>query len=185
MKYLLILLLIGCGAARPAPKDPLAVTSALELELRALAYERAGDAIRAEQYLVAAIAQGLPEDRAIDALLRICVASSRYGAALRHAERYRARHDTFEAGFMVASLEAAVGNEDAAVAELRRLVRRWPAEAAPRYALATLLDGAGEARAAATQYRAYLKLAPEGEHARPARVRLAELRRERRRARRR
>ncbi len=178
--HLFVLALVAtaaCGAApRPAPRDPLASTTAAELARRGLAYERAGDGVRAEQYLMAAVASGLPEAEVIEALLRVCVAQSRYGAALRHAERWRARHpEAWDAGLLVASLHGAIGDAERERAELEDVVARWPDAAPPRFALATVLADGGDRRRARAELRAYLALAPDGEHADAARERLRAL----------
>jgi hypothetical protein len=172
----------ACGHGRAAPpRDPLATSTAAELAGRALAYERAGDGVRAEQYLMAAIANGLPEEEAIDALLRVCLAQSRFGAALGHAERFRARHpDAWGPSYLVAALAGAIGNAERERSELERIVARWPEAAEPHFALAEILAAAGDRRGATARLRAYLALEPDGEHADSARTRLRGLTRRRR-----
>jgi regulator of sirC expression with transglutaminase-like and TPR domain len=179
---LIVIALAACGHRRPPPpRDPVASTPAAELVRRALVFERAGDGVRAEQYLVAAIDNGFPEEEAIEALLRVCIADSRFGAALRHAEAFRDRHpDAWDASYVVAALAGAIGDTARQRAELERVVARWPEQAAPHYALAEILAAAGDRRAAAARLGAYLDLAPDGEHAIAARARLRELKKRRR-----
>ena len=173
---------LACGAcAGPravAPHDPFAGTTPAELERRGLALARAGDDVRAEQYLVTAIERGLPEERAIGPLLQVCVGASRYGAALHHARHFRDHHpDAWQPGLVVVALEGAIGDADQARADLEQLVARWPAEPEPRFALAEAYADDGDRRLAAREYGRYLELAPGGAHASTARARRRQLRR--------
>ena len=67
------------GPARPTsptPGDAIRNVPADELYRRGIALGHAGDLIRAEQYLAAAIDRGYPAEQALPPLLRVCVASS-------------------------------------------------------------------------------------------------------------
>ncbi|HEY8431529.1 MAG TPA: hypothetical protein VIL20_24280, partial [Sandaracinaceae bacterium] len=94
----LALLAAACGgAARQGgapPPDPLETVTAEQLYAQGVSLGRSGDYVRAEQYLVAAIDRGYPEERALPALMAVCVEASRLTAALAYAEPFLARHPT-------------------------------------------------------------------------------------------
>jgi predicted Zn-dependent protease len=175
MRGLALCLLIGCAhATAPAPAgDPLAAISANDLFARGERYREAGDFVRAEQYVAAALERGYPEPEATSALIRICVEGSHLAAALRHARAHLVRHpDDWAMRYLVASLLHALDDDLAARSELERVVAQKPAEAKPRFLLAVVLDHLGQAPAAEAELRRYLALAPSGEHAFEASARL-------------
>jgi tetratricopeptide (TPR) repeat protein len=153
--------------AGPPPGDPLASVRASDLYRRGVALARAGDFVRAEQYLTTAIARGYPEARALPALLRVCVASSRLRAALGHAEPYRQRNpDAWSLRYLVASIYLGVGESDRARESLERVIADAPRQADPHYLLGIVLrDELGDRAEAARHFASYLALAPRGAHA--------------------
>lgn len=162
---------LGCGATSSAPRasapDPLDTISAEELFERGVRLGRAGDFIRAEQYIAAAVERGFPEERAMPALMAACVQASRLSAALGYAEPYLARHPTqWSLRLLVASIHMGLRAHDRARDELQRVLRDAPEEPAEaHYFLGVLhrdaLDGMDTARA---HFRRYLELAPDGAH---------------------
>lgn len=153
--------------AGPPPGDPLASVRGSDLYRRGVALARAGDFVRAEQYLTTAIARGYPEARALPALLRVCVASSRLRAALGHAEPYLERNpDAWSLRYLVASIYLGVGEADRARESLERVIADAPDQAGPHYLLAIVLrDELGDRPGAARHFASYLALAPRGPHA--------------------
>ena len=153
--------------AGPPPGDPLASVRASDLYRRGVALARAGDFVRAEQYLTAAIARGYPQARALPALLRVCVASSRLRAALGHAEPYLERNpDAWSLRYLVASIYLGVGEADRARESLERVIADAPGQADPHYLLGIVLrDELGDRPAAGRHFARYLALAPRGAHA--------------------
>ena len=151
------------GAAK-AP-DPLSGVPAQELFERGIQYKNAGDLIRAEQYLVSAVDRGYPEKDALEPLLEVCVAGSRYQAGLSHAQRHLARHpEDWALRYFTASLYIAVGDVHTARVELERVVGEQPALAEAHYALAILYrDELRDAGAAESAFRRYLELSPNGD----------------------
>jgi Tfp pilus assembly protein PilF len=161
------------GPQKPAtvPQDPLATIPAHELFERGLAFESAGDLIRAEQYMAASIERGHSEAEVIEPLLRVCLKASRFGAALVHAERYLKSHPKdWRMRYLVATLYVAVGHTSAAEGQLRRVIDERPGEAQPHLALAQLYAGIGNERRAARHYRAYLARNADGDDAYAARA---------------
>jgi tetratricopeptide (TPR) repeat protein len=167
----------GQASLRPRPAgDPLGELDARALEARGRELARAGDLVRAEQYLQAALSRGASPERVTPLLLEVCLQASRYGAALEHALAQLERHpDDWRARLLVASLLHYVVRDPArARLQLERIVVQAPDEPLPRWLLGVVLsDGLGERRAAAVQFRRYLALDPHGRHADDARAALA------------
>src|SRR5262245_4822541 len=87
--------LSGCASATAAAGggadqsvDPLARVSAIQLYEQGERLAHNGDPIRAEQYVSSAVQRGYPQRKALPLLLRLCVATSRLGAALQYATPY-------------------------------------------------------------------------------------------------
>ncbi|HTE51122.1 MAG TPA: tetratricopeptide repeat protein [Kofleriaceae bacterium] len=162
----------GPRPAGPPPGDPLGDVRASELYRRGLALARMGDFVRAEQYLTSAIARGFPEERALPALLRVCVASSRLRAALGHAEPYLERNpDAWSLRYLVSSIYLGVGEVDRARESLERVIADAPDQPDPYYLLGVVLrDEVGDRPGAARRFSRYLALAPAGAHAREVRA---------------
>lgn len=160
----------GSVARRPAP-DPLATASAAMLLERGRAFAAAGDSIRAEQYLVAAASRGASDRDVLPALLAVCIRGQRYGAALRHVERYLARRPNDRALLQLSAvLYLSTGSPERARVALERVVKAAPDEPEPRYLLARAHRELGQPRRAAPQLRRYLSLEPGGSQAREAKA---------------
>ena len=175
------LLLTACGgASRTAIKgDPLAGVSAASLHERGRNHEHSGDHVRAEQYYAAALTRG--HEAAMIPLLRVCVTSDRYGAALRYAQaQLTVRPESWQLRYLMAELLGAVGRTNEERAELETLVSEVADRPDPHFALAEVYRHEGRSRRAEFHYRRYLALAPTGAHARAARSQQIDLREQRR-----
>jgi len=168
-------LLIGCGAR--AVGDPRANMELMRREHssdklveRGMAFADMGDLTRAEQYLVAALDQDAEPRRALPALLRVCVAAGRHRAAIVYAREYGSELSSdaqFE--FILALLESAMGEPEAAIGHLRGVVRRAPSHAEAHYRLAALLEEKDSDREeVAFHLHEYLRLEPKGKYAEAA-----------------
>ncbi len=168
------LALVACGGApkrAAAPPDPLVEVSADELYRRGVEQHRAGDYVRAEQYLQAARDRGYDPDQVVSELIGVCVDASRYQAALRYALPHLDKHpDDWSLRYLVASLYLATDEPAQARAELERTIAKQPDQPGPHYLLGfTLAEKLNQPEAASRAYQRYLELAPEGEHAAEAR----------------
>jgi tetratricopeptide (TPR) repeat protein len=173
----------GCGEAPPkapatAAGDPLRTVAPEELYRRGIALGEAGDLIRAEQYLAAAIDRGYPAERALPPLLRVCLASSRLRAALSHAEPYLEQHPkAWSLRYLVGSIYLGIGNYEQARESLERVIADAPDQPDAYYLLGVVLrDGVGDRPEAARRFERYLELAPDGQHVGEARQALFALR---------
>ena len=144
------------------------------LTQRGLAFAQVGDMTRAEQYLVAALDTGAPAATILPKLLVVCIASSHYRAGIEYAAPELQRDpENASLRFVVAELEALTGDTTAARGDLDKVTEAQPSEPAPHFAYARLLrDEVGDRVAADKEFRAYLRLAPRGEHANEARASL-------------
>jgi tetratricopeptide (TPR) repeat protein len=161
-----------------APGDPLKSVPPAELYRRGIALGEAGDLIRAEQYLAAAIDRGFPAEQALPPLMRVCLASSRLRAALSHAEPYLEDHpDAWSLRYLVASIQLGIGNVDDARVSLERVITDAPDQPDAYYLLGLLLrDRVGDRNGATRRFERYIELAPEGQHAGEVRAALLALR---------
>jgi tetratricopeptide (TPR) repeat protein len=139
---------------------------------RGRAFAAVGDHTRAEQYLSMALDAGGDDAQIVPLLLRACIDGERYLVALEYARASLQKNpDDMHLRFMVASLEAAVGNEKAAATEFRTLIETDPDDAEAHFALASLVhDSNGDPDEANQHFREYLRLSPDGAHAREARA---------------
>ncbi|MGB5811675.1 MAG: tetratricopeptide repeat protein [Polyangiales bacterium] len=149
--------------------------SAEDLFAEGVTYALRGDHLRAEQYLGAAKQRGYDPDSIVVWLVRVCVASDRYQAALAHAYRHLRDHpENWWLRFVVANVHDALGESDRAREELELVVRARPSVASPHYRLGVLYrESLGDISASAPHFRSYLRLDPAGRHAREARGYLA------------
>jgi hypothetical protein len=87
----------GCAgrsdALRPPPAtDPMRAVQARQMMEEGLSLARAGDLVRAEQYLAESLDRGADPRAVLPTLLRVCVSASRYRAAVTYAARYLERN---------------------------------------------------------------------------------------------
>jgi len=176
---MLLLAVAGCSSATPVTQ--VAAVPASSAEQAKVLFQRGreaaerGDSVRAEQYLSLALERGYDAGRVLPVLLRVCLASSRLRAALDHAEPYLRDHPEAEAlRYLVATIHAGLGQTDEARLALEQLLRTNPNSADAHYLLG-ILDADGHVPSALAHFRAYLDVAPQGEHAAEVRSRLAEL----------
>lgn len=177
---LVLALLIGCGHApaeerTPPPGDPVQEVPGEQLFAQGVSLAQAGDLVRSEQYLLAALERGYPEDRLMPVLLRVLIAASRLRVALGYAEPYLARNpDAWPLRYLVATIHLGMERPELARRELERVIATAPDAPDPHFLLGIVLrDAAGDAAAAEPHFQRYLELAPEGSHANEARDALA------------
>jgi len=144
---------------------------------KAQAFASVGDLTRAEQYLRLAISGGADEREVTPLLVQVCVRDQRYLDAVQHVEGYLQHHpDDYRLRFVLASLEAAVGNHQRAHAEYEKVLTKEANNAEVHYALAVMLrDNLASFAQADQHFRAYLRLRPRGGHAEEARAALLEV----------
>lgn len=181
LSTILVLALAACAGAPPRPDgppptDPLAGVEHAELFGRGLAFARAGDYLRAEQYLQTALLKGHPEQEVVPALVKVCVAASRLRAALAYAAPYLEQHpDDAAMRYLTAHLRLAAGDRDGARRELETLRTTRPAMGEATLSLALLVRDDGDAARARALLGTYLAAEPTGPDARTARAALAAL----------
>jgi tetratricopeptide (TPR) repeat protein len=136
------------------------------LVARGRAFRRVGDLTRAEQYLSAALDVGGNPALVLPELLQVCIAADRYRAAIAYAEPWLERHpEDGKLRFVVAALRARIGDSLGAQADLERTLARAGDDANAHFAYGVLLrDRIGDPRRADEQFRAYLRLDPNGKH---------------------
>lgn len=167
----------GCSQTVEQPSQtPTAMAderaaAAQELLELGLEFASRGDAIRGEQYLVAALDAGADPNRALLPLLRLCIKSSRLEAAAQYGEVYgrevRAKRDL---DLLLGGLYVTLEQSEKAVKHLQRVALRYPEYAMAHLLLARLLHReARDLEQADEHFRAYLRLAPEGPYATEAR----------------
>jgi tetratricopeptide (TPR) repeat protein len=141
---------------------------------RGRAFAAFGDHTRGQQYLSLALDAGGDPIVILPLLIRVCVEGERFLAALDYGRAYLKKNpDDARLRFVVASLEAAVGDAAAALAELRVVTENSPEDAEAHYALASLVrDRHGDPYEADRHFREYLRILPVGPHAGEARAAL-------------
>jgi tetratricopeptide (TPR) repeat protein len=134
---------------------------------RGKAFAAIGDLTRAEQYLSAALEQGGDAKEILPVLLRVCIEAERYRVAVVYARDYVTRWpDDVRLRFVLATLEAAIGEIDEALDDLHTVVEKNPDDADAQFTLAILLrDDLHDPVAADEHFRECLRLSPEGPHA--------------------
>jgi tetratricopeptide (TPR) repeat protein len=165
-----IVVLTGCAHLQPQPQRARDLGSEALLQI-ANAAEEAGDSLRAQQYLRVALQEGADETKYVPRLLALYIADGQYRVAIDQGEHYLRRHPQDRATrLLLSTLYTAVGEDEHAVKQYERVLASEPDDAYAHYALATLLyERGGAAQRADEHFRAYLALAPDGEHADEAR----------------
>lgn len=160
------------GLAEPPTSDPMANINAQQLYQAGLAMARAGDTVRAEQYLVASLQRGMPEARVIPQLMTVCVQGSRYRAAVGYAEPYLARNPRdWRLRYLVGTILAGLEEHQAARREIEAVLADNAQHADAHYLLASLLrERFNDPVSADAHYRRYLEIEPGGRHAEEARA---------------
>ncbi|MFK7989586.1 MAG: tetratricopeptide repeat protein [Sandaracinaceae bacterium] len=175
----------GCGGSNGEPEDatdidndPLQSISVDELYRRGMLLAQAGDYVRAEQYLAASLDRGFAEERALPALLNVCIRASRMVAALEYAEPYLARHpEQWPLRLLVGTIHMGLSEPERARTEFERVLVDAAPEEPPEahYFLGVVFrDSLSDADAAGDHFRRYLALAPEGPHGEEARAALSQ-----------
>jgi tetratricopeptide (TPR) repeat protein len=163
----------GCATASAtsasdaaSSRDPLTQIDGEQLYAEGTALAQHGDYVRAEQYLAASMRRGVPAARVLPLLLRVCLVSSRLGAAFQHANpQLELQPGDVQLRYLVASLLTGLGRHDEARVELLRVLRDVPDHAGARYALGVLLrDHYRDAEASVPHFQRYLELDPDGLH---------------------
>jgi tetratricopeptide (TPR) repeat protein len=172
-------LVIGCASARPS--DVRSNLNAIRREStedklieRGAAFAAVGDLTRAEQYLAAALDGGGDPEKVLPLLLRVCVEAEKYRVAADYARDYlRRKPDNVPLRMLLGSLEAAIGNRQAARDEMRWVVERQPSNAEAHFELGLLLrEDNIDLEEANLHFREYLRLTPTGSRAPEARAAL-------------
>jgi predicted Zn-dependent protease len=174
--FVLVCAPTGCASSPPPRRETppetsgRAPTTAAALFRRGMALAGAGQLVRAEQYLSLALERGYPEEEALPALLRVCLASSRLRTALNHAEsRLVRRPDDWSLRFLAASILLAMGEQGRAREELERVVAYRGGFGPAHYLLAMATrDRFADLTATRRHFTAYLRIEPRGEHAEEA-----------------
>lgn len=151
--------------------DPLEGVEARQLFEHGAGLAQQGDAVRAKQYIVAALERGYPHEVALPILLRVCIASDRLSSALTHAEPYLREHpDQWALRYLVATIYLGLDRVDDAARELRQVTEAAPEQALPYFTLGILEHEArGDHTTARPLLERYLALDPDGRHAAEAR----------------
>lgn len=156
------------SAAAPAER---ARAEQAELLRQSEAFARAGDGMRAEQYLALALDRGADSALVTRRLVDACVREQRYRAAAQYVERHLLRHPgDAELRFIRAVLLLGLDEPLAAARELEQLLAADARHAPAHFALGSLLrEHLGDPLSADAHFRAYLELAPAGPYAERAR----------------
>ncbi len=166
-------LLVGCAPAAPQGRETLPRVgidrqgTAEALFRKGAALARAGQLVRAEQYLALVWERGYREEETLPLLLRVCLASSRLKTALGYAENRLVRHpDDWSLRYLVACIHLAMAEHGRAREQLQRVIAHRESFEPAHYLLAILLrDWYADLPAASRSFAAYLAIAPRGEHA--------------------
>jgi protein involved in temperature-dependent protein secretion len=172
---------LGTAGCTKAPSTPQSDLARLDAErdparLDALADQLVvvGDARRAAQYYRLAIDLGAAERDVLPKLVSALVRDRQYQlAALQCQEHLRRQPADAPPRFILASLYMAIGDAVSARRQLDELLRRQPENVQALYASAVLSrDDENNAERADADFRAYLRLEPQGPHADEARASL-------------
>jgi Tfp pilus assembly protein PilF len=173
---LLGLWLTACAGSRdslrpPPDHDPMNDVQGRQLFDQGIALARSGDLVRAEQYLASSITRGMAEERVLPLLLEVCVAASRFRAAVSYAEPYLQRHpQAWRLRFLVATIRVGLNDSMAARRDLEEVLRAREDHAEAHFVLASMLrEHFNDPAGADPHFRRYLAIEPTGAHADEAR----------------
>jgi tetratricopeptide (TPR) repeat protein len=141
---------------------------------RGKAFAAVGDMTRAEEYLAAAMDAGYDPRKVMPLLLDACTRDNRYRVAIQYAQNYLRRYPgDMNTWFVVGTLHAAMGEAAPAEEALLRVQKVRPEDPNVQFALGVLYrDLRADPVRADAHFRAYLRLAPNGEHVGEARANL-------------
>ncbi len=164
------------GPVGPPPVDPISKVSASELRARGLSFARRGDLTRAQQYLSAAQEKGFDETIIVPEIVKVCVAASRLRAALAFAEPYLERHPE-DAGmnYVVGTIHLALGNLQRASTHLNGALQPSLIMIDAAYSLALMASEENRPQEARRHLEHYLRVQPEGQFSKRARIMLDRL----------
>lgn len=184
-----VLLALGAGACHPAsaPATPTQAPSggdtagvdekaqqahAQELYDLGMGFARAGDSVRAEHYLNAAMEAGFAAERVLPELMAVCIRGGRLRSALGYAEpRLRSRPTDVGLRYLVGSLYLGLGRTKEGIRELQTVLTLAPKEARAHYLLAvTMAEQVQDEAGARQHFEAYLAVEPEGRYSPEARL---------------
>jgi Tfp pilus assembly protein PilF len=172
----------GCGRAGAAPPatagdsrggDDEAAAGRELLEL-GLAFARAGDSVRGEQYLSAALEAGTDPNQALLPLMQLCIKAGRFEAAAQYGEAYqRDVQAKRELAMLLSGLYIALDQDEKAIKQLEQVASDYPELALAHLLLGRLLrQKERDLEQADVHFRGYLRLEPDGVYAREARASL-------------
>jgi len=161
----------------PDLQDELTTLTAEDFFVLGVSHARAGDLLRAEQYLSVARQRNHDEAAVVYWLVRVCVAASRYQSAVGHAADYLRDHPAnWSLRLVVASLYEALGDVSRAQEELERIVDAEPERPLPHYRLAMLYRSTdADVGRWSNHLEEYIRLSPNGPHAPEVRSALSEI----------
>lgn len=141
---------------------------------RGRVFAEAGDLVRAEQYLGAALKAGADEREVVPVLLRVCIAARHYRFASEVAELTLARNpEDARLRLVVGALYVQIGNPGLARDNLERAAKELATEADVQFAVGVVFrDDLADRGGADRYFREYLRLAPNGGRAAEARASL-------------
>lgn len=173
------LALSACAGSRDSlrplpPRDPMIDVRAQQLVDQGLALAHAGDLVRAEQYVAEGLERGADERRYLPQLLRICIAASRYRAAVTYAQHYLERHPgDWSLRFLVGTIHEELGEHFTARRHFEQVLAAHETHAGAHFMLGRILrDTYSDPEAADLRFRRYLALEPNGTYAEEARSHL-------------
>jgi tetratricopeptide (TPR) repeat protein len=166
----------GCAgrsdALRPLPAtDPMRAVQARQMMEEGLSLARAGDLVRAEQYLAEALDRGADPHAVLPTLLRVCVSASRFRAAVTYAARYLERNPgDWPLRFLVGTIHEELGEHFTARRHFEAVLSQREAHAGAHFMLGKILrDTYANPTEADVHFRRYLELEPRGPFADEAR----------------
>jgi uncharacterized protein HemY len=173
---------VACGPsnAERARQDMASVqkeTDAKTLVERGKAFAAVGDPTRAEEYLASGLDAGADPRDVLPLLMDVCVRTGRYRSAIQHGENHLRKHPRDrETRLMVGALYVALNEGKNARVQLESATesQRPHTQAEAHYLLGVLAREEGDVVSADRHFRAYLELAPQGNHGEEARASLLE-----------